>query len=90
MKQYQNIMEDLVEEALDSLDGKIQHCNCERCHNDIVACALNHLPSQYAVSPGGVSISKVKNLRYQHQADIQKALINAISVVNQFPRHQKP
>lgn len=87
MKQYVNIMEELVEETLDNLSGQIEFCKCDRCRNDIVASALNHLPPQYAVSPCGISISKIKNLRYQHQADIQKELINTILLVSEHPRH---
>ena len=88
MKLYNNIMEDLVEEALDDMVGRIQFCNCDQCRSDIIALALNHLPPQYAVSPTGVSFSKLKNLRYQHQADIQTELIKAILLVNEHPRHQ--
>ena len=87
MKLYQNIMEDLVEDALDAMVGQIEFCNCEMCRADIVALALNHLPPKYAVSPCGIGYSKVMSLQYQHQADIQQALIKAILLVNEHPRH---
>lgn len=87
MKLYKNIMEDLVEDTFHDMQPHIQCCTCPQCHADIIAYTLNQLPARYAVSPAGVSITKVTNLRSQHIADIQAALIRAVDVVNQHPRH---
>ena len=80
-------MENLVEEALDDMKDHIEFCHCARCHDDIVALALNNLPPQYAVTSKGASMVKIKTLRYQYRTDIQKELIKAIDIVNENPRH---
>ena len=87
MKAYQNIMEALVEEGYENTKDQLNCCTCDQCHADVVAYALNHLPPLYAVSPTGVSIAKVVNLRCQHLADIQKCLVQAAQIVSQRPRH---
>ncbi len=87
MKLYQNIMEDLVEETYGDMKPHITSCTCEQCHADTIALALNQLPPQYAVTPAGVSITKARNLRMQHMADIQMALTRAIDIVSKHPRH---
>ena len=87
MKLYRNIMEDLVEEFYDDIKGKHTCCTCDQCRSDIIAFALNQLQPQYAVTSTGASISKAANLRRQHTADIQAALMRAIRVVSESPRH---
>ncbi len=88
MKLYKNIMEDLVEETFADMQPHLDNCcTCEQCHSDIVALALNQLPPQYAVTPAGASITKAMNLRSQHMADIQSALVRAVDIVTKNPRH---
>ena len=90
MKPYQNIMESLVEEVYEASKDQLGCCTCDRCHADIVAYTLNHLPPKYAVSPSGISIAKVMNLRSQHIADIQANLARAAELVARSPRHDEP
>ena len=87
MKLYQNIMEDLVEEVYEDMKDQLNCCTCAQCHADIVAYTLNQLPPQYAVSQAGVNITKVRNLRRQHLADITYAMVKGAEIVAKFPRH---
>lgn len=89
MKLYRNVMEDLVEEVYEQCKSTQNCCTCDRCHSDVVAYALNHLPPQYAVSDIGATLTKFTNLRGQHIADIQTALAQGFQIVSQSPRHEK-
>lgn len=62
-------------------------CDCERCQMDMIAYALNHLKPKYVITDKGELFSKVNELRTQYEADIFKALIDAINVVSESPRH---
>ena len=83
MKMYQNIMETIVEELKDSLDC----CTCAQCRSDMIAFALNQLPTRYVATSAGGTISKADSLRIQHMTDIRTALIKASKIVKDSPRH---
>lgn len=87
MKTYENMMEAIVEEALDTLEGSLDCCMCEQCRNDIAAYALNHLPCRYVVTKSGGIISKADTMRTQHLTDVRTTLIQAAQIVGQHPRH---
>lgn len=89
MKLYHNVLEDLVEEEYEKCAPVAHCCTCERCHADVVAYALNQLPTQYAVTSTGKNLTKANNLRRQHMADIEAALARGFQVVSEFPRHDE-
>lgn len=62
-------------------------CVCEACKLDIKAIALNNLKPHYTVTEAGETWSKIDEMRIQFEADIMKALIDAITVVSKAPRH---
>lgn len=87
MKLYHNAMENLVEELYEEMSPSFDCCNCEQCHADIVAYTLNQLPGKYVVTKAGGAISKADSLRMQHITDIRAAMVRAVQVVKEFPRH---
>ena len=87
MKKYVNVMESIVEETLDSMSGILDCCLCEQCRNDIIAFALNNLPTRYVVTESGGLISKADTMRTQHTADVRTNIIRAAQIINQHPRH---
>lgn len=87
MKKYDNVMETIVEEALDAMGPELGCCLCEQCRNDIAALALNRLPPQYVVTLAGGAISKADTMRIQHLTDVRTALLQAAQVVKENPRH---
>lgn len=87
MASYKNVMEQLVEEKLDKIYNTLDCCKCEQCRNDIIAYALNNLPSKYVVTPKGETYSKTFVLSMQHDADINAALAAGANVVKENPRH---
>ena len=70
MKQYENMMEGIVEEEMESLRDSLGCCMCEQCWSDIAAHALNHLPPRYVVTRAGGAISKADSLQARkHDSD---------------------
>lgn len=64
-------------------------CFCEKCQMDIKAIALNSLKPNYVVSDKGQLYSKVREMGIQYEADVMKALIDAIAVVGSSPKHNE-
>jgi competence protein ComFB len=87
MKMYQNIMENIVEEQFDILNDTLGCCTCQQCRSDIIAFALNQLPSRYVATSAGSTISKADSLRIQHMTDVRTALIKGAQIVKEHPRH---
>lgn len=81
-----NFMEDMVRDKLEHTLGVLECCDCERCRGDIVALALNQLPTAYAVADGNDAYY-MKKLRGAYEVKVTAALIRAIQQVKQNPRH---
>ena len=84
-----NVLEELLSFRLNELIGTTDSCDCEQCRADILAMALNKLPSRYVVSATGDIFSRFQALSPQMQANITTTLLNAIDVVKKAPRHKK-
>lgn len=82
-----NIMETIVKNKLDELAGKMSICSCDRCKDDIMASALNHLKPKYAVTNSGELYSKLDSLSNDETNEIMIALIKAIKIVSENPKH---
>jgi len=88
LKQYENVMETIVEEAWDKVGPELDCCQCEQCRNDIIAWALNQLPPRYVATHSGKAISKADTLRIQHLTDVRTALVQGARIVKEHPRHK--
>ncbi len=87
--QLKNYMETAVDHILPNFIKAFPNtCTCETCLLDIKAYALNNLEPQYVVTDEGELWSKIDEMYVQYEADIMKALIDAIKVVNESKRHQ--
>ncbi|HOH89167.1 MAG TPA: late competence development ComFB family protein, partial [Bacillota bacterium] len=64
-------------------------CKCDKCRLDIIALALNSLPSKYVVSAKGELYAKVSELEQQFDIDVGTAIIKAAFLVNENPRHNE-
>lgn len=83
-----NYMEDAVKHVLEGLlASKKEVCKCPKCKLDIVALALNQLPSKYVVTETGRMYTKLKEQEIQFRADIIRELTKAITTVSSKPRH---
>jgi len=85
---FRNYMEVVVGEELDKITKKnVDVCRCARCRNDILAHALNQLPSRYIVSND--MYTKMDMLRGQFAIDVISRLVEAVEVVKANPRHSE-
>ncbi len=83
-----NYMEDAVKENLERLlSERDDLCKCEKCKLDIMALALNKLPSKYVVTSKGRIYTRLSELELQRKADIVKELTKAIEIVKNNPQH---
>lgn len=83
-----NYMEVAVDHIMPNLLKAFPNiCVCDQCKLDIKAIALNNLKPHYTVTDAGETWSKIDEMRIQFEADIMKALIDAITLVSKSPRH---
>ena len=87
MAEIKNYMQNLVERNLDSIAKSTACCLCDRCRMDIIAIALNSLPSKYIVSEEGEVYAKASALQQQIEVDIIAATVKAVKIVSEKPRH---
>lgn len=87
MKRLKNYMEDLVKMYMDNLIKDMDICKCEQCCSDIMAIALNNLPSKYVVTNEGETYSKTSILIQQFEIDVISEITKAIEMVRKNPRH---
>lgn len=83
-----NIMEDKVTDITKRLmqDGQ-DFCTCDRCKLDVIAIALNAVPSKYVVTDKGELFGRANLMTNQSDADIIKEVTRAIDIVRESPRH---
>lgn len=85
---FKNYMEVAVDHVLPNLMKAFTNiCFCEKCQMDIKALALNNLQPHYIVSERGQLYTKVQEMGIQFEADVMKALIDAIAIVGAKPKH---
>jgi competence protein ComFB len=83
-------MEDLVMHKLDMvINANPAVCRCKLCRCDIVALALNFLPTRYVATSTGEMYSKLNTLDQQIDVDIVTAITQAILIVLSNPHHEE-
>ena len=87
MKKLKNHMEVIVSEKVNDLLSGSDCCTCNDCVLDIMAIALNELPSMYVVSDKGKLFSQVKYSKNQEDITVVTAVTRAIKVVQDRPKH---
>ena len=87
MSDYQNVMEQLAEMMYDSIAPTLNCCACPLCRDDIIAYALNHLPTKYVAMRKGEPYPKLFILRKEYQTRVMAALVHGAAVVRDHPRH---
>ncbi len=81
-------MEDKVTDVTNRLmRGDQDFCTCDRCKLDVIALALNAVPSKYVVTDKGELFGRANLMTNQSDADIIKEVTKAIDIVRDSPRH---
>ena len=83
-----NHMEDIVGKAVDHYMAQNDMCRCEKCRMDAMALALNRLPPAYVVTETGDLFARIESTYVQNQVDVEIAVLKAIEMVSNSPRHQ--
>ncbi|WP_206459598.1 late competence development ComFB family protein [Anaerovorax sp. IOR16] len=86
---FVNIIEEFVKNECSSLMNKMEVCCCNKCKNDVIALALNHLPPKYVVTRKGYLLSKLLAYEKQYKADVLAAVTNACLQVKSMPHHSE-
>ncbi len=87
MYSLKNCMEEFVSKKTDEVLNIMKICKCEKCRLDIIALALNDLPSKYVVTEIGGLYAKSRELELQFVVDVETAIVKAAMIVNKNPRH---
>lgn len=87
-----NYIELAVEEMVDDVlknyaKSNPGTCICTRCRLDIMAIALNNLPTRYVVTDEGGIYTKVAIEQVAGRAQVVAAILNSIKLVQKSPRH---
>lgn len=83
-----NYMETVVREILEICLKKGEpFCGCDRCRLDVIARALNQLPSKYIVTPEGEKYAQMESLGLQAKAEVMTRVLESIGIVTKNPRH---
>lgn len=84
-----NIPETLVREKIDLVMERMKVCTCRTCVNDVMALALNSLPTKYIATDAGRQYFQMETYKKQYETDILAALTKACVRVKAAPRHVK-
>ena len=89
MSEYnlKNYMEDVVAKLTDRYMKDANACQCEKCRLDVIALALNELPTAYIVTQRGEIFAAIDSTYLQNQVDAEVAVLNAIEMVKTSPKH---
>jgi competence protein ComFB len=84
-----NALEELVVEVYRQLKARHpEFCACERCHDDVIAQALNKARPRYiGGSPLGAAVTRVALDGGQAKAEMAVLVFDAMRRVNLNPRH---
>jgi competence protein ComFB len=82
-----NIAEILAREKLALVMERMKVCTCKTCVNDVLALALNSLPTKYVTTDAGKQYFQLDVYKKQYETDILAALTKACVRVKASPRH---
>jgi len=84
-----NVVEQLIWQEIDTvLEQKENACKCDKCRADIAAYALNKVKPHYVVSSKGEAMARTQVLANEYRVGLLVAIIEAIEIVNTYPRHE--
>jgi competence protein ComFB len=85
-----NLVRIIAEEALPSVMNKLGVADTEANREDILALALNSIPTKYVTTEQGKQYAQlIEVYRLQHETDVTAALTRAALKVLEKPRGEK-
>lgn len=83
-----NLAEIMVRESLEQVMERMNMCACDICRNDVMAIALNSLPTRYITTDKGKQFIQLETYKKQYEIDVMAALTKACVKVKVMPRHE--
>jgi competence protein ComFB len=82
-----NIMEGIVRDRLDHLLENFDCCKCEICKDDMMALALNSVPTKYVTSHKGELFGRTDTMNQSHATGLDIIVVKCINKVARTPNH---
>lgn len=82
-----NIAELIAYENIEMVMRRLNVCDCPTCYNDVLALALNTLPTKYVTTDAGKQYTQLDLYKKQYETDVLSALTKACVRVKASPRH---
>lgn len=90
VEKLRNIIEDVAADFLNtSLALRFDICTCSVCKNAMLAEVLSRIPAKYVTTEEATLRAVIEETRIEHQAQIAKAVIEAIERVSKNPQHEQ-
>lgn len=87
-EKLKNIIEDIALDFLTStLSLRYDICTCKQCRNEMLAYTLSKVPAKYVTTEKGTLYTIIEQERVECQAEIARAILEAIEKVSKNPRH---
>jgi competence protein ComFB len=83
-----NLSEILTKELLPSVMERMDVCTCPVCTGNVLALALNALPTKYVTTDEGKQYTQLEVYKRQNELDVMAALTRACLRVKDSPRHE--
>lgn len=82
-----NVVEIIARENVLNMMDRIEMCTCSKCVCDVLALALNSLPTKYVTSDAGKQYIQLESYKKQFETDVEIALMKACLTVKDAPNH---
>lgn len=83
-----NVVEIIANEKVADMMDRMEMCTCSKCACDVLAIALNSLPTNYVTSHAGKQYIQLNSYKKQFETDVEIALMRACLTVKEAPNHE--
>ncbi len=84
-----NVVEIIANEKVADMMDRMEMCTCSKCTCDVLAIALNSLPTKYVTSDAGKQYIQLNSYKKQFETDVEIALMKACLTVKESPNHDE-
>lgn len=84
-----NVVEIIANEKVADMMYRMDMCTCSKCTCDVLAIALNSLPTKYVTSDAGKQYIQLNSYKRQFETDVEIALMRACLTVKESPNHDE-
>jgi competence protein ComFB len=85
-----NVVEIIARDNVPGMMDRMDMCTCSKCACDVLAIALNALPTKYVTTDAGKQYIQLQTYKKQFETDVEIALMRACLTVKEAPNHDEP